>query len=59
MTLDSPLGSGTLSGTLSVATVNGVATFSDLSVSSAGFLYTLTAASGSTTRGADPFNVGF
>ncbi len=47
MTLNSPLGSGTLSGTLSVATVNGVATFSDLSVSSAGFFYMLTATSGS------------
>src|SRR4029079_16706941 len=37
--------SGTLSGTKTVAAVNGVATFSDLSIDKAGTGYTLTAAS--------------
>jgi hypothetical protein len=42
-------GSGTLSGTASVAAVNGVATFSDLSIDKSGTGYTLTASSGSLT----------
>ena len=40
-------GSGTLGGTLSVTPVNGVATFNDLTISSAGAGYTLTATSAS------------
>ena len=40
-------GSGTLSGTVTVAAVNGVATFSNLSINKAGTGYTLTAADGS------------
>ena len=36
-------GSGTLGGTLTVAAVNGVATFSNLSINKAGTGYTLTA----------------
>ena len=42
-------GSGTLGGTLTVAAVNGVATFSDLSINKAGTGYTLTAADASLT----------
>ncbi len=42
-------GSGTLSGTLTEAAVSGVATFSDLSITTAGTGYTLTAADGSLT----------
>ena len=44
-------GSGTLSGTLTVAAVNGVATFSNLSINKAGTGYTLTATDGSLTGG--------
>ena len=40
---------GTLSGTLTVAAVNGVATFSDLSINQAGTGYTLVASDGSLT----------
>ncbi|HEX8245887.1 MAG TPA: invasin domain 3-containing protein, partial [Longimicrobium sp.] len=40
---------GTLSGTATVAAVNGVATFADLSINKVGTGYTLTAASGSLT----------
>ncbi|HEX8450571.1 MAG TPA: hypothetical protein VF647_00675, partial [Longimicrobium sp.] len=50
--------SGTLSGTATVAAVNGVATFSDLSINKAGAGYTLAASSGSltgTTSG--PFDI--
>ena len=42
-------GSGTLSGTLTVNAVSGVATFSDLSIDSLGTGYTLTATSGGLT----------
>ena len=42
-------GSGTLSGTATVTAINGVATFSGLSIDKAGTGYTLTAASGSLT----------
>jgi hypothetical protein len=41
-----PPGNGVLSGTLTVAAVNGVATFSTLSINKAGTGYTLTAADG-------------
>ena len=40
-------GGGTLGGTLTVAAVNGVATFSNLSINKAGTGYTLTATDGS------------
>jgi hypothetical protein len=43
--------SGTLGGTLTVSAVNGIATFSNLSVSVAASGYTLTAAGGSLTTG--------
>src|SRR4029077_6541029 len=42
-------GSSTLSGTLTVAAVSGVATFSDLSLNKSGAGYTLTAADGTLT----------
>ena len=42
-------GNGTLGGTLTVPTVNGVATFSDLSINEVGTGYTLTASDGSKT----------
>ena len=42
-------GSGTLGGTVTVAAVNGVATFSNLSINKAGTGYTLTATDGSLT----------
>ena len=42
-------GNGTLSGTLTVAAVNGVATFNGLSINKAGTGYTLTATDGSLT----------
>ncbi|TLY49131.1 MAG: hemagglutinin, partial [Gemmatimonadetes bacterium] len=51
-------GSGTLSGTTTVAAVSGVATFSTLSVNKAGTGYTLTAgATGLTTATSSTFNV--
>ena len=43
-------GSGTLGGTLTVAAVNGVATFSNLSIDKAGTGYTLTATDGTPDR---------
>jgi hypothetical protein len=50
--------SGTLSGTLMVAAVNGVASFSDLSINKAGTGYTLTAADGALTGAtSNPFNI--
>ena len=50
-------GSGTLAGTLTVAAVNGVATFPNLSINNAGAGYTLTAAaSGFTTVTSNPFS---
>src|SRR4029079_7082665 len=50
--------SGTLSGTKTVAAVNGVATFSDLSIDKAGTGYTLTAAStGLTGDTSSSFNI--
>jgi subtilase family serine protease len=51
-------GGGTLSGTATVAAVNGVATFSGLFIDMAGNGYTLTASDGSFTGAAcDPFNI--
>ncbi len=51
-------GTGTLSGTLSVAAVNGVATFSTLKLSTAGTGYTLAAtATGLTSTTSNAFNV--
>ena len=44
-------GSGTLSGTTTVAVVNGVATFSDLSIDNSGAGYTLTAAAANLSGG--------
>jgi hypothetical protein len=50
---------GTLSGTTTVAAVNGVATFSDLSIDQPGNGYTLqVTASGLTGAGSAPFNIG-
>src|SRR5262249_1880000 len=46
LSLSANPGGGTLSGTLTVAVVNGVATFSDLSIDQAGDGYTLHAATG-------------
>ncbi|HYX80974.1 MAG TPA: hypothetical protein VE714_01185, partial [Gemmatimonadales bacterium] len=45
-------GGGTLAGTLSTSTVNGVATFSDLSIDKTGIGYTLTAAASGLTSAA-------
>jgi fibronectin type 3 domain-containing protein len=51
-------GASTLSGTLTVAAVNGVATFSSLSLNQGGTGYTLTAADGSlTTATSSTFNI--
>jgi hypothetical protein len=52
-------GGGTLSGTLTVTVVNGVATFGDLSIDTAGAGYTLHATAGGALADADsdPFNV--
>jgi len=51
-------GGGTLSGTLTVAAVAGVATFSDLSIDRVGNGYTLTVSSaGLTGATSDPFNI--
>ncbi|MBD65170.1 MAG: hypothetical protein CME62_08185 [Halobacteriovoraceae bacterium] len=51
-------GSGTLNGTLSVAAVNGLATFSDINIEKVGVGYTLDAtASGLTTATTNPFNI--
>ncbi|MBK8070287.1 MAG: S8 family serine peptidase [Rhodanobacteraceae bacterium] len=51
-------GSGTLAGTTTVAAVNGVATFSNLSIDKAGTGYTLAASSvGLTGDTSDPFNI--
>ena len=49
LSIDTNPGTGTLSGTLTVNAVNGVATFSGLSIDEAGTGYTLGAASGSLT----------
>jgi hypothetical protein len=49
---------GTLSGTRTVAAVNGVATFSDLSIDQAGNGYTLQAAASGLTAVSASFNVG-
>ena len=52
-------GGGTLSGTVSVNAVGGIATFSTLSIDKAGVGYTLTAsAAGYTTGGSTGFNIG-
>ena len=45
---------GTLSGTMTVAAVNGVATFADLSIDKAGNGYTLTASAGGLTGATSP-----
>lgn len=51
-------GGGTLSGTLTVNAVNGVATFSDLSIDAVGNGYTITASASSLTEAtSDPFDV--
>ena len=51
-------GSSTLGGTTAVAAVNGVATFSDLTINNAGTGYTLTAAAGALTGDtSSPFDV--
>jgi hypothetical protein len=52
-------GGGTLSGTVTMTVVNGVATFSDLSIDAAGSGYTLHASAGGSLADADsdPFNV--
>ena len=51
-------GGGTLSGTTTVAAVNGVATFSNLSINKAGTGYTLTATSGALTSAtSSAFNI--
>jgi protocatechuate 3,4-dioxygenase beta subunit len=57
VSLNQFLSQGTLSGTLSVATVNSVATFSDLSISSTGFFYSLTATSGGVDTRSVTFSV--
>jgi len=50
---------GTLSGTKTVTVVNGVATFSDLSIDQAGNAYTLVATvAGATNAESAPFNIG-
>ena len=52
-------GLGSLSGTLSVAAVNGVATFNNLSINNAGVGYTLAASSsGLTGATSNPFTIG-
>jgi hypothetical protein len=50
---------GTLSGTLTVAVVNGIATFSDLSIDQAGYGYTLHATVGGSLPDidSDPFSI--
>jgi hypothetical protein len=48
---------GTLSGTKTVAAVNGVATFSDLSIDKAGTSYTLDATAGAMTASSNPFEI--
>src|SRR5205807_5356967 len=51
-------GGGTLSGTVTVAAVNGIATFRNLSINKAGTGYTLVASNGSPTGAtSSPFNV--
>ena len=58
MTIAANPGSGTLSGTKTVAAVNGVATFSDLSINKSGVGYTLKATcTGLTNVNSMPFNV--
>ncbi len=53
-------GSGTLSGTFTVNAVNGIATFSDLSIDKVGAGYTLSASSsGLTPSTSDSFNITF
>ncbi|HEY7684615.1 MAG TPA: hypothetical protein VH833_00785, partial [Gemmatimonadales bacterium] len=49
--------SGTLSGTLTVAAVAGVATFSNLSIDKASAGYTLTATAGAVNRASGTFNI--
>jgi hypothetical protein len=50
---------GTLSGTKTVVAVNGVATFSDLSIDQLGNRYTLTVSGpGLTSAESEPFNIG-
>src|SRR5439155_1413857 len=50
-------GGGTLSGTTSVTAVNGVATFSTLTIDKAGTGYTLTASSGALSGTSPAFNI--
>lgn len=57
MSFGNNAGGGTLSGTLPIAAVSGKATFSDLSISTAGTGYTLKATSGSLNVTSLPFNI--
>jgi hypothetical protein len=57
LTLANNAAGGTLRGTRTVAAVNGVATFADLTVDRAGTGYTLRASSGALTSTSTPFNV--
>ncbi len=57
LALGSNTSGGTLSGTRTVAAINGVATFEDLSVDKLGTGYTLRASSGALTRDSASFNV--
>ncbi len=56
MSIGTNPGGGTLSGTLTVAAVNGVATFSNLSIDKAGTGYTLTA-TGTLTKTSSAFDI--
>jgi hypothetical protein len=58
LTINNNPGGGTLGGTTTVNAVNGVATFTDISVSQPGVGYTLDASGGALTSAtSDPFNV--
>jgi hypothetical protein len=57
MSFGTNAGPGTLSGTLMIGAVSGKATFSDLSITTAGTGYTLKAVSGSMNVTSLPFNI--